>query len=195
MPLSSLPALLLSIFLVGYSPGPANVFALAMVVRYGRRAALRMWLGLFAGYASAALVCVLLVHFLGVAIGEWIGILKYIGAAYLLWLAVRVYRTRGASEEERRGCTFANGFIVQFTNAKIILYELTVYATFVLPHSTRILDLLAVAALLSLAGPGANLAWLLAGSFLRRCFLRYRSVTDCILAILLAGCALWVLFA
>lgn len=139
MPLSSLPALLLSIFLVGYSPGPANVFALAMVVRYGRRAALRMWLGLFAGYASAALICVLLVHFLGVAFGEWIGILKYIGAAYLLWLAV--------------------------------------------------------AALLSLAGPGANLAWLLAGSFLRRCFLRYRSVTDCILAILLAGCALWVLFA
>lgn len=195
MPLSSLPALLLSILLVGYSPGPANVFALAMVLRYGRRAAFRMWFGLLAGFSCAAAICVLVMHSFGLAFGAFVVYLKYVGAAYLFWLAVRIYRSRGAANQECRDCTFWNGFIVQFTNAKIILYELTVFATFVLPYSERLSDLFAVAALLSLAGPGANLAWLLAGSFLRKFFLRYQRTADGVMAFLLGGCALWVLLA
>lgn len=193
MPPSLLPALLLSILLVGYSPGPANVFAFAMVLRYGRREALRMWVGLLAGFSCAAVLCVLAMHFFGLAFGAYVVYLKYVGAAYLLWLAVRLCPSHGAADAERRGCTFWNGFVVQFTNAKIILYELTVYATFVLPYSDRLADFLAVAALLSLAGPGANLAWLLAGSFLRKFFLRYRRVADGVMALLLGGCALWIL--
>ncbi len=193
MPLNLLPALLLSILLVGYSPGPANLFAFAMVLRYGRREALRMWLGLLAGFCCAATALVLAMHFFGLAFGACIIYLKYVGAAYLLWLAGRIYRSRGAESRENRSCTFWNGFLVQFTNAKIILYELTVYATFVLPHSNRLSDLFAVAALLTLAGPGANLAWLLAGSFLRRFFLRYQRTADTVMAALLVGCALWVL--
>ena len=193
MPLNLLPALLLSIFLVGYTPGPANIFAFAMVLRYGRREALRMWLGLLAGFSCAATLCVLAMHFFGLAFGAFVVYLKYVGATYLFWLAARIYLSRGAENQKRRACTFWNGFVVQFTNAKIILYELTVFATFVLPHSDRLSDLLVIAALLSLAGPGANLAWLLAGSFLRGFFLRYQRTADGVMAVLLAGCALWVL--
>ena len=193
MPLTHLPALLLSILLVGYSPGPANVFALAMVLRHGRREALRMWVGLLAGFSCAATICVFVMHFFGRTFGVFVVYLKYAGAAYLLWLAARIYLSRGAPRQENRDCTFWSGFVVQFTNAKIILYELTVYATFVLPHSDRLVDFLAVAALLSLAGPGANLAWLLAGSFLRRLFVRHPRTVDGVMAVLLGGCALWIL--
>ena len=185
-------ALLLSVLLVGYSPGPANLFALAVVLRDGRRAALRTWLGLLAGYSCAATICVLAVHFLGLAFGVYVPYLRYVGAAYLLYLAYRTYRTRGQTAASDRAGSFRDGFIVQFTNAKIILYELSVYATFVLPHSDRLRDLFATAALLALAGPGANLAWLLAGSYLRRLFVRHLAATNTILAILLAACALWI---
>ena len=61
-----------------------------------------------------------------------------------------------------------------------------------LPHSERLLDLFAIAALLALAGPGANLAWLLAGSYLRRLFMRHLAATNTVLALLLAACALWI---
>ena len=152
-----------------------------------------MWLGLLAGFSCAATLCVLAMHFFGLAFGAFVVYLKYVGATYLFWLAARIYLSRGAENQKRRACTFWNGFVVQFTNAKIILYELTVFATFVLPHSDRLSDLLVVAALLSLAGPGANLAWLLAGSFLRGFFLRYQRTADGVMAVLLAGCALWVL--
>ena len=46
--------------------------------------------------------------------------------------------------------------------------------------------------LFALADPGANLAWLLAGSYLRRLFVRHLAVTNTILAFLLAACALWI---
>ena len=188
----NIPAILLSILLVGYSPGPANLFALAVVLRDGRRAALRTWLGLLAGYSCAATICVLVVHFFGLAFGAYVPYLRYAGAAYLLYLAYRTYRARKQPATADRAGSFRDGFIVQFTNAKIILYELSVYATFVLPHSERLLDLFAIAALLALAGPGANLAWLLAGSYLRRLFMRHPAATNTVLALLLAACALWI---
>ena len=62
---------------------------------------------------------------------------------------------------------------MQMTNAKIILFDLTVYSSFVLPYSSRFIDLLPVAALLLIAGPGANMVWLLAGNLLRPHFHPY----------------------
>ena len=44
------------------------------------------------------------------------------------------------------------------TNAKMLLFELTVFSTFVLPYSSRLVDLSEAAAWLTLAGPGGNLA-------------------------------------
>ena len=46
MPVSLLPSLLLAILLVGYTPGPANLFALHCSMKNGVRKALVMWLGL-----------------------------------------------------------------------------------------------------------------------------------------------------
>ena len=117
----NIPAILLSILLVGYSPGPANLFALAVVLRDGRRAALRTWLGLLAGYSCAATICVLVVHFFGLAFGAYVPYLRYAGAAYLLYLAYRTYRARKQPATADRAGSFRDGFIVQFTNAKIIL--------------------------------------------------------------------------
>ena len=42
MTASSCAALLAYIFAVGYTPGPANLYALSCTFKYGRRAALRM---------------------------------------------------------------------------------------------------------------------------------------------------------
>ena len=195
MPIGLVPPLLLSILLVGYSPGPANLFAFAMVLRHGRRQALRMWCGLVVGFCIVATICVLAIHFFGMAFGGYIRYLKYLGAAYILWLAIRMYKASGKARKVRRTCTFMSGMIVQLLNAKIILYELTIYATFVLPYSERLIDLFEVAALLILAGPGANLVWILAGDFLRHFFVKYERAADFGMSLLLGGCAIWLGFS
>ena len=113
MPLAQLPALLLSVLLVGYSPGPCNVFALAMALRPGRAAAVRMWLGMLAGFLFMGTLLLLLVHTAEAFCGTYAPFLKYVGAVYVAFLAWRIYRTRGSDFGDGRGCTPMNGFLLQ----------------------------------------------------------------------------------
>lgn len=193
MPYSLLPALLLQILIVGYTPGPANIYSLAMSLRHGRRQSLVMWLGLFTGFSMAVTVMAVLTHLMGVAFGEYVGLLKYIGAAYILYLAWNIWHRRGQKEEDNRDCRFWNGMMVQLTNAKMLLFDLTVFSTFVLPYSNRLADLLEVGSWLVIAGPGANLVWLFAGSFLRHFFTRYGRQVDMVSAIALVLCAFYII--
>ena len=55
MPYTLLPTLLLQMLIVGYTPGPANIYSLAMSLRYGRKKSLTMWLGLLTGFSVAVL--------------------------------------------------------------------------------------------------------------------------------------------
>ena len=192
MPYSLLPTLLLQILVIGYTPGPANIYSLAMSLRHGRRESLRMWLGLLAGFSIAACVMAVLTHLIGIAIGEYVSYLKYAGAAYLVCLAYKIYKRNGQMSERDSEGSFWGGMIVQMTNAKMLLFELAAFSTFVLPYSNRLADLLEVSAWLALAGPGGNLAWLLAGSYLRGFFAQYGRQVDVLSAIALILCVLWI---
>lgn len=195
MPYTLLPTLLLQILVLGYSPGPANIYALTMSLRHNRKQVMVMWLGLLTGFSIAISAMIFLTHYVGLAIGHYVHYLKYIGAAYILYLAWNIWRKNGKLEEDSRGCSFVNGMVVQMTNAKILLFELTVFSTFVLPYSNRILDLYEVAAWLVLAGPGANLAWLLAGGFLRRFSEKYNKQINIASVIALVLCALYIIIS
>ena len=192
MPYTLLPSLLLQILIVGYTPGPANIYSLAMSLRYGRKRSLIMWLGLLTGFLVAVTVMAVLTHLVGVAFGEYVGLLKYIGAAYILYLAWNIWHRRGHAAGDDRGCSFWNGMMVQMTNAKMLLFDLTVFSTFVLPYSSQLLDLIEVAAWLIIAGPGGNLMWLMLGSYLKRFFTQYGRQVDVISAIALVLCAIYI---
>ena len=192
MPYSLLPTLLLQILVIGYTPGPANIYSLAMSLRHGRRESLHMWFGLLAGFSIAACVMAVLTHLIGIAIGEYVSYLKYAGAAYLVCLAYKIYKRNGQMSERDSEGSFWGGTIVQMTNAKMLLFELAAFSTFVLPYSNRLADLLEVSAWLALAGPGGNLAWLLAGRYLRGFFAQYGRQVDVLSAIALILCALWI---
>ncbi len=195
MPVSLLPALLLQILVVGYTPGPANIYSLAMAIRYGRARSMRMWLGLLTGATVAVLAMALFTHLLGEALGSYVIYLKYLGAAYLVWLAYGMWRDRSQTGDDKRDCTFLNGMIVQLTNAKILIFEISVFGSFVLPYSGSFTDLLPVAALLLVAGPGANFVWLLLGSSLSHIFDRYHHAVNIGSAIALLLCALYIVLA
>lgn len=192
MPINLLPSLLISLFAVGYTPGPANIFALSCAMTHGRKKAMNAWLGLLCGFSVAALIAAVAVHLVGMAIGPYISFVKYLGAAYILYLAWKTYK---ASITDRKdvSCSFWDGFMVQLTNAKMVLFDLTVYSTFVLPYSDRFIDLLPVAALLLIAGPGANLLWLVAGSALKPLVTKNQRTVDVTMALALVACAAMIL--
>lgn len=193
MPIEQLPALLLAILAVGYTPGPANIYAMSCSLRYGCRASMRMWCGLLCGFLTAALLAAAAAHLAGMAFREYAPYLRYLAAAYIIYLAWKTYRA-GISSEGDTQPTFASGFVVQLTNAKIILFDLSCYSAFVLPYSQRFLDLLPVTALLILAGPGANLVWLLAGGAIKPFVYRYAKTVSAVMAVALLLCAVMMVF-
>ena len=193
MPYSLLPTLLLQILVVGYTPGPANIYSLAMSLRHGRKQSLVMWLGLLTGFSIAVTLLAMLTHFIGMAFGQYVGFLKYVGAAYIVYLAFRILRSNRQGNEKQDDCTFLSGMLVQMTNAKMLLFDLTAFSTFVLPYSNSLVDLLEVGAWLMIAGPGGNLVWLLAGSSLRRFFTKYGRQVDVVSAVALLLCALYIM--
>jgi len=189
MPISELTTLLLYIFIVGYTPGPANIYSMSCALKFGKKRALVMWRGLFVGFTIAVLIVAIASHYLGAVMGDYVIYLKYIGAFYILWLAWNLYRSSGEIHGKAKICSFWSGVIMQLTNAKMVLFALTVFSIFVLPYSNELSAMFPVVALLLIAGPGANLVWLLAGDKLRHIFEKYSKQVDVVMAGALALCA------
>lgn len=190
MPISLLPSFLLYCYVGAITPGPANLCSLSAALRYGRGPALRQWRGLFVGFTAVSLVSVLVTYLLGTVMNQYVGVLSWIGAAYILWMAWHMLRSSGAAaEEDPAAPSFRNGLLVQLTNVKIMVFCLTALSSYVLPYSGSFWHLLAVGLFLPFTGPIANLVWLFAGAMLQKLFADHRRAVDIVMAAALAVCA------
>jgi len=191
MPASLIPSFLLYCFVGAITPGPANLCSLSAALRYGKKAALRQWRGLFCGFAVVSLLSALITWLLGTALNRYVSMLSWIGAAYILWLA---WQTLGDSGHAADGSNpaapcFRTGLLLQLTNVKVMIYCLSILAVYVLPYSGSFHALLAMAIFLPFTGPIANLVWLFAGAGLQKVFANHRKAVNLVMAISLTACA------
>ncbi len=194
MPSQLLPSLLLYILALGYTPGPSNLCAFHSGIHFGRRNAIRVWWGFVIGFLIIDTSLVLATHFLGDALGPYVKWLSYAGAIYMVCLAIMIVVKSGQSKEEMvKSCNVRTGFVIEVTNAKVWMFCLTALGTFVLPYSSSLIELAKVGLVLVLAGPVANLVWLVAGSALNSLTERHGRVIDVILAAALVICALMLI--
>ena len=125
MPLSLLHSFLIYCYLGAITPGPANLCSLSAALRYGKGPALRQWRGLFVGFAIVSLASVLVTYLLGTVMDRYVGILSWVGAAYILWMAFHMLKSSGVSaEDDPAAPTFLRGLLVQLTNVKIMEFLL-----------------------------------------------------------------------
>jgi threonine/homoserine/homoserine lactone efflux protein len=107
-------------------PGPTVTVIIANSLRHGPRAGIGNVLGTQAGMAIWILVAAV---GLGAAIrvmGVWFDLLRYIGAAYLVWLGIKLYLSKGdlavATDRARpRGSFFLQGLVVILSNPKMLV--------------------------------------------------------------------------
>ena len=126
--------------LLALAPGPDNLFVLVQAAQRGRIAGLAVTLGLCTG---------LLVHTTAVAFGLAavftasslaFNLLKYVGAAYLLYLAWGAFRAGGGQggTAEAVDLPFARlyrrGIIMNVTNPKVSIFFLAFLPQFADPH-------------------------------------------------------------
>ena len=190
MPMSLLPSFLLYCYVGAITPGPANLCSLSTALRYGKGPALRQWRGLFTGFFLVSMASVLVIYFLGTVLNQYVGLLSWVGAAYMLWMAFHTLRSSSGPEgsaPEAPG--FWSGLLVNLTNVKVMIFCLMALASFVLPHAKSFWPLLAAGLFLPFTGPLANLVWLFAGAALQKLFADHRKAVDIGCAAALALCA------
>ncbi|MBR3704601.1 MAG: LysE family transporter [Oscillospiraceae bacterium] len=190
MPTYLIPSFLLFCYVGAITPGPANICSLSAALRYGRKAALVQWRGIFVGFACVSLASVVVTWLLGAALSQYVGYLSWIGAAYILWMAWHTLRSSGISaDKDPARPSFRSGLFLQLTNVKIMICCLTAMTSYVLPYTNSFWSLLAVGLFMPFTGPIANLLWLFAGASLKKLFENHRRAVDIVMAAALALCA------
>jgi threonine/homoserine/homoserine lactone efflux protein len=145
MPISTLVLFATALLVAAASPGPAVAAIVARVLVRGPAGALAFMLGIALGDVFWLTCAVMGLAFLAKTFGLAFLILKYAGAAYLLFLAWRLWtapvdsRPAELPPTERPAKLFAAGLVLMLGNPKVMVFYLAL-----LPN---LIDLTAVTAL------------------------------------------------
>lgn len=177
------------------TPGPNNILALSTVTSHGLRQSSRVLAGMSLGFLIIMLLCAGIAFSLATLDPALIHILSWAGAAYILWLALRIATSPPTDAAvQSRPVSFWASFGLQFVNVKIMLYGITALSTFVLPHTRELVWVVGISLLLAAIGSLGNLCWALAGHLFQRLFRRYGRELNIILALLLVYCAVRIFY-
>ena len=205
IPIEILPSFLFYCYISAITPGPANICSLSTSLQEGKKAAFQQWIGIFTGFFIVSIISVFVSYFLGTALNDKVQFLSFVGAAYLIYLAIHILAAHNNKSEQKNGDEekspsinsseksffqyFLTGVLVQLTNVKIMLMCLTAITSFVLPYNRTFLPILAVGLFLPFTGPVANLVWLFAGLSLKRLFSNHKKTVNIVMSLSLILCA------
>ena len=82
-----------------FTPGPGNILALNTVTNF--------------------------VYGVSSLLPNVMEVMKYIGAAYILWLAIHIAFSKPSTENAEQSASFLKGFMLQFVNVKIYMFGVT----------------------------------------------------------------------
>jgi threonine/homoserine/homoserine lactone efflux protein len=120
-------------------PGPAVLYIVSQGVRHGRRAGVTAVLGVHTGSLVQVIGAVAGLSWLLVSSSLAFTVVKYAGAAYLIYLGVRKLLSRGETEfvaaapATSRARLFREGILVNVLNPKLALFFLAFLPQFVDP--------------------------------------------------------------
>lgn len=171
-----------------FTPGPGNILALNTVTNYGYKKGRPLYWGIFAGYYVVQVICAVFVFGVSTLLPDALGIMKYIGAAYILWLAVHIALSRPATEAIEKSASFIKGFLLQFINVKIYLFGITALTGYITEYSASLWVLLLFEIIIATIGTIATLTWIGMGVLIQRAYQKYYRIINMILALTLSEC-------
>ena len=168
MPNINLLSLISFVLITTFTPGPANIASASMGVLHGYKKTLKFLLGLVSGFflvmSLSSLISATLLGFFP-ALEP---VLRYVGAAYILYLAFAILKasyTFEASEVKPMG--YVHGLALQVSNPKMLIYAFTLFSSFLAPIAGNVSLVLLVVPLLALTAFSATSTWALFGTVIK----------------------------
>lgn len=157
--ITNLSLFVISVFLLSVTPGPDMAYVVGQSVANGRRAGVISAAGVALGSCTHALFSIVGLTTLIAASPMLFSVVKYAGAAYLVYLGTRLildsFKKRALDSEQpdikrnaRLHELLSKGFVTTLTNPKVLLFFVSFFPQFVVPggeHYTASLLVLGLA--------------------------------------------------
>lgn len=139
-------AYLLACLIIILVPGPTVTLIIANSIRHGARAGLANVVGTQAGLTIMIAIVGVGLTSLMEGIGHWFEWVRLLGAAYLIWIGVRMFRSKGVlnpdgTARRPRGGFFLQGLVVALSNPKTLIFFGAFFLQFIDPagnHAVQI---------------------------------------------------------
>jgi len=195
-------ALLVLATAMSFTPGPNTTLSTTLAANHGLRRAMPFVCAVPVGWSALLGVCTLGLGALVVAVPLLSWSIKLVGVAYLLWLALKIARSRQLSQADaaRLNVTFWQGAALQFVNIKAWMLALAIVSGWIAGRADPALRLAVVMAVMLAFAFFSNLTYALAGALLREWLAGPRGsgrrlvVFNRAMAAVLVVTALWMLF-
>ena len=188
MPIYIITSFLLYCIINAFTPGPGNILALNTVTNYGWKKGKPLFLGIFAGYYIVQAICAIFVFGVSSFLPDILKILKYVGAAYILWLAFHIAASKPDISGDSKSASFTKGFMLQFVNIKIYMFGITALTGYITDYSTSLSIVLLFEMIIATIGTIATITWIGLGILIQKYYLKYYRVINIILALTLLEC-------
>jgi threonine/homoserine/homoserine lactone efflux protein len=168
-----LAAFLLASLVLAATPGPGVLYIVTRTLAQGRRAGLASVMGVAAGNMGNALGASVGLAALFALSSLAFTVVKFAGAAYLVWLGLKALRTRATPTETSVGAStatpqaariFRDGFLVALLNPKTALFFAAFLPQFMIPGTSPWLQSVGFGAAFVLIAACTDLAYVLAAS-------------------------------
>lgn len=156
-------------FIAAFTPGPNNTMLLATGINFGVRRALPHILGVAIGFP-------LMIACIGFGLGRIFEVfpiiymaLKYIGAAYMVWLAWKIATSNPSTDDELEKAdpvTFLQACAFQWVNPKAWIMGVTALSAYTIASQYAV-GVLAVVGTFVFMGFTSALTWVLFGAGLK----------------------------
>ena len=142
-------AYLVACLVIVLVPGPTITLIIATGIRHGVRAGLLNVAGTQLGLALMIAVVGIGLTSAIEAMGHWFEVLRLVGAAYLIWMGIQMFRSTGKLDAAGtplapRGGFFLQGFLVAMSNPKTLIFFGAFFPQFIDPTGNYPLQIVAM---------------------------------------------------
>ena len=177
-------------FITAYTPGANNLLSMNYAAKYGFRNSFVFNLGITAGFLVIMVLCTAFTSAINALIPKARIILQILGAAYMLYLAWKIYRSSSSHDlDSSHRPTFVSGMLLQFVNFKIYIYAITAMSLYIMPVYDSIWMLVIFVLILTLIGASGSFVWAFFGTLLCDFVSKHEKTVNTIMALLLVYCA------
>lgn len=181
---------ILYVLINAFTPGPGNILALNTASNYEWKKAKRLYLGIFVGYYIVQIICAIFVYEINELLSPFLLIIKYIGIAYMIFIAVCIATSKPTEKVNEKSASFTKGFLLQFVNVKIYLFGITALSVYVVEYYSTFGTLILFELIIATVGTIATLTWIAVGHIFQRIYLKHFRIINIIMGLLLLECTI-----